>query len=183
MNEFRKQLLKVDQPRKHKISHSLGVYDVYKAIRKLKWLDIGRPLTEQEFYTIIREVNTLLAQELAKGIPIKLPHRLGILEVRKKTKKIRIVKNKVKINTSIDWNSTLNLWEEDQYSFNKRQLVRYNNEETFCIYWNKSGQNALFNNKSIILFKPNRKLLKSLQDNVKEDIIKDAYLLSKYYID
>lgn len=180
MNEFRRNLLKVDQPRKHKITNSIGVYDIYKQLRKLKWLDIGCNLTENQFYTIIREVNKLVAQELSKGIEFKIPNRLGSLEVRKKTKKVYIVKDKVKVNTSIDWNRTLNLWEEDEFSFNKRRLVRYTDDDIFTIYWNKRS-NALFTNKSILLFKANRQLIKMLQKNVKDGIIKEAYLLSNYY--
>ena len=55
------KVLRRHDSRNHKITNSLGVYDAYKYIRKNKWLDIGRPLKEKEFYRIIREVNKLLA--------------------------------------------------------------------------------------------------------------------------
>lgn len=41
MNEFRRQVLKVDEPRVHKVRNSFGTYDAYKYIRKNKWFDIG----------------------------------------------------------------------------------------------------------------------------------------------
>jgi hypothetical protein len=44
-------------PRYYKVNNSLGVYDAYKWIRKNKWFNIGRPLKEHEFYSIIRKVN------------------------------------------------------------------------------------------------------------------------------
>ena len=47
--------------RNYKITNSIGVYDLYKLIRKNHWYDIGRPLKEHEFYAIIRKVNSLLA--------------------------------------------------------------------------------------------------------------------------
>ena len=39
MDDFRKNILKVNSGRKHKINNSLGVYDCYKWLRKNKWLD------------------------------------------------------------------------------------------------------------------------------------------------
>ena len=70
--------------RNHKVTGSLGVYDAYKYIRKNKWFDIPRPLKEGEFYRIIRRINDYLADELVKGKEVKLPHRLGTLEIRKR---------------------------------------------------------------------------------------------------
>ena len=46
--EFKNKTQKVNESRKHKIRNSLGVYDAYKWLRKNKWLNIGRPLTEKE---------------------------------------------------------------------------------------------------------------------------------------
>lgn len=57
MDEFRRKVLKVDGPRKHKINNSIGVYDLYKHIRKNKWFNIGKPVSEHDFYSIIRTVN------------------------------------------------------------------------------------------------------------------------------
>ena len=36
MDEFRRQVLKIDGPRKHKIRNSIGVYQAYKYVRKNK---------------------------------------------------------------------------------------------------------------------------------------------------
>ena len=41
MDNFRREVLKVDKPRVHKVKNSLGVYDAYKFIRKRGWIDIG----------------------------------------------------------------------------------------------------------------------------------------------
>ena len=41
MDEFRRKVLKVDGPRKHKVRNSWGIYDAYKYTRKNKWFDIG----------------------------------------------------------------------------------------------------------------------------------------------
>lgn len=83
MDEFRRRILKVDGPRKHKISNSFGVYDAYKFIRKNKWFDIGGPVSEHDFYNIIRKVNNQLADFLSKGHDVNLPCQMGRLEIRK----------------------------------------------------------------------------------------------------
>ena len=44
--EFKKRVKRVVAPKKHKIRNSIGVYDAYKWIRKNKWLNIGKPITE-----------------------------------------------------------------------------------------------------------------------------------------
>jgi hypothetical protein len=69
--------------RNFKVKGSVGVYDMYKAIRKHHWYNIGRPVTEKEFYGIIRGINNLLAEELANGQSVDLPDRMGRLELRK----------------------------------------------------------------------------------------------------
>ena len=75
--DFKSQTLHLNNTRVHKINNSLGVYDIYKLIRKNKWLNIGRPLTEHEFYSIIRTVNNYLASSFIEGYTIKFPHRMG----------------------------------------------------------------------------------------------------------
>ena len=61
MDDFRKDILKVSQPRTHKARHSIGVYDAFKWVRKNGWFDIGRSLTEHDFYYIVRHMNNYLA--------------------------------------------------------------------------------------------------------------------------
>ena len=53
MDDFRKEVLKVNKSRVHKVNNSLGTYDAYKWLRKNKWLDVG-PISEHDYYTIIR---------------------------------------------------------------------------------------------------------------------------------
>ena len=62
MDNFRKELLKINESRVHKVKNSLGVYDAYKWIRKNKWLGMS-PISEHDFYAIIRTVNKALADK------------------------------------------------------------------------------------------------------------------------
>lgn len=175
--EFRKEVQKVNDARVHKVTGSLGSYDAYKYIRKNKWFNIGRPLKEGEFYRIIRKINEYLAEELTKGNEVKLPHRMGTLEIRKKPSRIAIIDGQLVTNLPINWDATLKLWYEDKESFDNKTLVRVENEEIFKVYYNKKDAN--YNNKSFYEFRPNRQVQRNLTKRIKAGNF-DAYLLQKY---
>lgn len=175
--EFKEQVQKINKSRIHKVTGSIGVYQAYKYIRKNKWFDIGRPLKEGEFYRIVRKINNYLAEELSRGKEIKLPHRLGTLEIRKRPTRMAIVNGKLVTSLPIDWDKTLQLWYEDKEAFDNKTLVRIETEEVFKVYYNK--QSANYNNKSFYEFKPNRELKRRLSKYAREGYL-DAYLLHKY---
>lgn len=174
MNDFRKKILKVKETRKHKARNSLGVYDIYKYIRKNKWFNIGNPISEHTFYSIIRTVNSILADFLSKGHDIILPQQMGRLELRKNAANFHIRDGKVITNLPIDWDKTLKLWEEDEESYQKRTLVKMEEKEIYKIYYNKRKANYI--NKSFMNFDINRELKKKLKYNIKEKAL-DAYKL------
>lgn len=174
MDEFRRKILKVDRPRKHKINNSLGVYDCYKTIRKNKWLGIGKPISEHDFYSIIRTVNNYLADLLSKGHDINLPCQMGRLEIRKYDAKITLQEGKIVTNLPIDWDRTLKLWSEDEEAYQKRTLIKMEEKEVFKVYYNRGKAN--YTNKSFFAFDVNRELKKKLKKNIKDGRI-DAYKL------
>jgi len=116
LRELKSRIKKVKCTRKHTIKNSLGVYDAYKYIRKNKWFDIGRPLTENEFYTIIRNVNKTIADFISMGSSVKLPNLMGTLEVRKRQTHVCIKDGKLVSNLPIDWDKTIELWATDEES-------------------------------------------------------------------
>lgn len=172
MDDFRKKVLKLDKPRQHKVNNSLGVYDAYKWIRKNKWLDIGRPITEHEFYTIIRQVNNLLAENFLKGRDIVLPHKLGTIELRKYETKMSFNNGKLHTNLPIDWDRTLKLWAEDEEAYKEKMLVKVEEKEIFKVFYNKGKAN--YNNKSFYEFEVNRDLKRRLKQRIKDGLI-DAF--------
>lgn len=174
MDEFRKKILKVNGPRNHKIRNSIGVYQMYKFIRKNKWLDIGKPVSEHDFYSIIRTMNNQLADFLSKGHDINLPCKMGRLELRKYDAKITLREGKIITNLPIDWDKTLKLWSEDEESYQKRTLIKIEEKEIFKVYYNRGKAN--YTNKSFFAFDINRELKKKLKKNIKEGRI-DAYKL------
>ena len=81
--EFKFAIQNLNNSRKHKVTNSVGVYSIYKIIRKNKWFNIGRTLKEHEFYSIIRSINNYLADNLVNGDDIVFPYGMGRLELRK----------------------------------------------------------------------------------------------------
>ena len=173
-DNFKKTVLNVEGPRVHKITNSIGVYDAYKWIRKNKWLDIGTPVSEHDFYKIIRSINEQLILLLLSGGNLQLPQRMGIIELRKRPVVYDIKSGKLKVSAPIDWDRTLKLWYEDEESFNKKTLVKMEEKEIFQVYYNKSK--ATYKNKSFYQFRPNRDLKVQLKHKLKEGTL-DAYNL------
>lgn len=171
-NEFRKEVLKSDK-RKHNINNSYGVYDIYKYIRKNKWFNIGKSVTEKEFYSIIRTVNNIIADNLSAGYDFIIPKEMGRLEIRKRQNKTFYKDGKLIITYPISWGETLKLWFEDEESFKNKTLIRNTNRETFELKYNKSKAN--YNNKMFYDFKFNRTIKQRLKNNIYNNSI-DAYI-------
>ena len=173
--DFKSAIQGLQNTRTHKITNSLGVYDAYKYIRKNKWFDIGRPLTEHEFYQIIRRVNNYLAEELVNGNDITFPNRMGKLELRKRNSLPVIDKNgNLKVTYAIDWDSTLKLWYDDEEAFNNKTLVKIPERNIFRVKYNKDTAN--YNNKSFMEFQVNRDIKTRLKQKIKNNEI-DAFNL------
>lgn len=174
MTNFRESVLKVTGPRVHKVNNSFGVYDAYKYIRKNKWFNIGKPITEHQFYYIVRNINNLLADSIIEGHDVNLPCKMGKLEVRKRTASITYTNGKIKNNLPIDWDKTLKLWAEDEESYKKKTLIKMEEKEIFKINYNKIT--ADYNNKSFYEFKANRDLKQRLKQRIKNNDF-DAFKL------
>lgn len=163
-SEFVDKIVKRRSKKNFKVTNSWGVYDSYKAIRKHKWYDIGRPLTEHEFYKIIREVNNLLAEELAIGKEIVFPCRMGKLEIRKRPVGVSLVRGELKNTYPIAWENTIRLWFEDEEAKNKKTLVRKEVKDVYYVKYNKFRAN--YENQSFYEFKLNRFVKLALNKNV-----------------
>lgn len=162
--EFRNEVIKSHTPKQAKVRNSFGVYDCYKLIRKNKWYDIGRPVTEHEFYSIVRGVNNLLADSLVHGDTVVFPSNMGKLELRKWGCGASIVGGKLKVTYPVDWNETLKLWYSDVEARNNKTLLRKESKEIFCVRYCKHA--AAYNNKVFYEFCLNRKIKKALKDKI-----------------
>jgi hypothetical protein len=177
LEEFKAHIRKLDGPRTHKIRNSYGVYDYYKFYRKNKPEGHSYVLTESQYFSIIRKINTLLGKRLLEGKDIEFPYRLGRIELRKKKITFRMEDGKIKNNLPINWNATLELWFEDKESFEKKTLVQATAKTAFKIIYNKSK--AVFNNKAFYEFSLNRELARTLVMEAKNNRL-DGFMISQY---
>ena len=167
LKEFRKKVLKVDQPRNTSIKNSYGVYDAYKYYRKHKPEDKKYIISESQYFSIIRTLNLLLCEEILNQKDIVFPLAMGRIEVRKNTPGVKIDQNgKIKTSYPIDWDSTIRLWYEDQEAKTERIILKKKEKEVFRIRYNKS--HARYKNKEYYEFKVNRALKLSLRDVIRE---------------
>lgn len=154
--------------RNFKVTSSWGIYDIYKHIRKNHWYNIGRPVTEKEFYAIIRGVNKIFAEEVAKGNSIKFPHCMGTLELRKHEVGVSMKKGKLKVTYLPNWNETMKLWYRDEEARKNKVVLRYEEPYLYSIRYNK--HDARYENKSFYGFSLNTFIKKALKDNIKNNI-------------
>ena len=150
--------------RNYKITNSIGVYDLYKMVRKNHWYDIGRPLKEHEFYTIVRSVNKQLAENIANGETVFFPCAMGKLELRKYPKGVSFVNGKLKNTYPIDWKRTNQLWNEDEEEHKKKTLLRYESPMVFNVRYCK--EDATYENKTFYQFRLHQKVRKMLKENI-----------------
>lgn len=173
--EFKRRIKRVNGPRVHKITGSLGVYDAFKNYRKTRPKNKEYVLTESQYFSIVRNINNLLSEELVSGREINLPKRMGTIELRKFDKYVRFdEKGNLKTNLPIDWDGTLELWYNNKEAKENKTLLRHDNAEIFKIYYNKSKAN--YNNKSFYEFRCNKDLKQRLRQNIKYGSIDAPYL-------
>lgn len=174
MDDFRKKILKVNSTRKHKINNSLGVYDAYKWLRKNRWLDVGR-ISEHDYYSIIRAINKeIIKHFLHRSGEILLPCRMGVFKLRKYYPIIKLKKGKLYTTLPIDWDKTLQLWENDKASRHNKTLIRKETREVFTVIYDKSK--AIYSNKSFYSFTPNRHFKQEIKDAIDNNNL-DAFIL------
>lgn len=152
-----------------RIRNSFGVYDCYKAVRKHQWYDIGRPLKEHEFYAIVREVNSLLADEIALGNTVKFPIKMGKLELRKSQRGAKIIDGKLKVSYPINWKRTMELWYNDREAMKNKTLLR--DEEKYVYHIRYCKYDADYENKCFYEFSLNRFIKIALKENIKKGLI------------
>lgn len=171
MNEFRKKLLKVGVPKgTYTINDSWGIKDIYRLLRKEHKIKETYP----QFQAIIKAMHKAMADALVEGKEIIFPHRMGGI-ILKKTE--RIYKTSWK-PLPVDWEATLQLWEEDKECFEKRQLIFHDEKTYFKFSYNK--KRACFKNKLFYLFRVVREVKRRIKQEIKDGKI-DAFNLRERY--
>lgn len=149
-----------------KIRDSWGIRDAHKHIRKNHWYNIGHPVSEHDFYTIIRNVNLLLADEIANGHTVKFPHHMGKLELRKYKVGVWLKDGKLQNTYPPNWGDTLKLWYEDEEAREAKTILRHENPFMYHVYYDK--WRAKYENKVFYQFALNSFIKKNLSKNIKQ---------------
>lgn len=150
-----------------------GVYDSYKLIRKNHWYNIGHPVSEKDFYYIIRNVNKLLVEEFLKGREITFPSSMGKLELRKYEVGAFFDNGRLKISYPVDWEETWKLWYNDRDAYKEKVVVRHQDQWVYKVHYNKYSAN--YSNKMFYQFKLNQTVRRALSDNIKQGKIDSLY--------
>ena len=150
--------------KKFKVSGSYGVYDVYKKLRKTGWPGIGKHVDSKDFYAIIRGINSILAEEIAKGTTIYFPAKMGRLELRKYQKGVSFVNGKLHNTYPVDWKRTFELWYEDPEAKEKKIVIR--DEQPWVYHVKYCKFRATYENKTFYQFVVNTFIKDNLRDNI-----------------
>ena len=134
-------------------------------------------IDKQTYNKVISEYNKYVASILIEALEIKLPFKLGKIEILKELRKLYLNDEGKVINTNpVNWKSTLDLWSKNQEAKDKKILIRFNNKHTggyvFRIYYNK--KTAVFKNKKVYFFQPVRILKRSIATRI-NDYSKNKY--------
>lgn len=165
--EFISFICKRKEPKKrYKVTNSWGAYDAYKAIRKNKWFNIGRPLKEHEFYSIIRKVNDYLAEEILEGNVIRFPHRMGNIRICRDKPTLYIEDGKIRNTYPVNWNATLDLWFKDEEARQNKTLVRHMDKDVYKVVYFKREAN--YENCRFYTMAINRFIRRKLKEKIKK---------------
>lgn len=163
LEELKRQVIK-KKSGPHKIRNSIGAAVVFRHLQHTRWKEVGKALTCSQFCAIIHKMGDKIAEALCKGETIELPCQMGSIMVVKYESNVRMKNGKLRVYKSIDWGSTYKLWHEDEESFKKRTLVRYDDKDWFGFSYDKSK--AKFKNKIFFKFKAVHSLKKMLNHNI-----------------
>ncbi len=136
--EYLKETKKVSDKRNHKIKGSVGSIDGFYHYRKIRPDEKMFVLSNIQYLSIIREMNFLVVDEIINNGSVNLPEAFGRIEVIKHESNSWIDKDGNLVTTKpVDIHSTMKLWYEDEECRNNKTLVRYDNEYTFKLRYNK----------------------------------------------
>jgi hypothetical protein len=175
-DEFRISVLKASQKKHHfKITNSYWTKDAYRWCITNKLID--KSISEKNFREIINTLNQSLQDRLLKGFEVRLPERMGSIEVRKYKTNIRFENGRLVTNLSVDWDKTLRLWYEDEEAYAKKTLIRCETKERFVFVYSK--RKAKYKNKVFYEFTPTRSMRLKLKEKINKQGFEALLLYDK----
>ena len=172
--EFINNIKKVQGPRNHKVTGSLGVKDAYNHYRKNRPKESKFVIKEADYFSMIRRLNEVVASQLSKGVEIKLPYRVGSLYIEKRNIAPKLDTNgKLIFKAPIDWDATLKLWFESPEDKANKTLIKTDKRDIYKVIYNKKGVNYI--NSSLVTFTPTRELKSKIKEEIKEGYIQKKF--------
>lgn len=136
--EYFRKVLKLGEKRKSKITNSYNVIDAYRYLYRIGYFK-NNNMVKEKFYSIWSRITKYMSEGLAKGEEYKFPFGMGSISLRKGKSRVFIKdNNKLAYRyKEIDWNTTLNLWYDDEETRQKKILVRYEKKYGYRIFYSK----------------------------------------------
>lgn len=148
-----------------------NIRNSYKTYKELS----EDPIDFQSYLDISHLYLSFLVEKVIKGDEVTLPARMGTLEIRGTKEKVKINETGEITGLSPNWKKTIELWNRDPISKEKKKIVYNTNEHSsnvrYRFVWKKSR--VLVSNKTLYSLKMsrgNKRLLSSLIKQGKEYI-------------
>lgn len=161
---------------KGRYNGAFGVVRAYRWLCKHKWPTTeGKPIDRHTFFTVIAEVDKILADKLTSGNEIKFPCGMGqVCVCRKQALPILNKKGKYTIrNGQPDWKSTFELWEKDPEAKKQKVLVRFINK--YVYYFQYRQLTKVFKNWMFYNFVAHKKVRIRLKDKIQNGEVQTVW--------
>lgn len=177
VDDFMKRVRRASEHRVYRIRNSYGVYDAYKWYRRHRPDEHRYVLTESQYFSIVRNINNILAGMIVSGEDVRLPCRMGSIQLRKFDRRVGVRPDgSVTTNLPVDWDSTLRMWYDDREAYDKRILIRLDERELFKICYIKGDAN--YTNRTFYDIVFNKGMKTELKKNIKAGGI-DAFAMRR----
>ena len=177
IDDFKKNIKKVNQTRRHSIRNSVGALAGFNFHNK----NSDDKVSFNKYSLIVDTINNEIIEYIIKNGSFQLPFRFGKIEVEKNSAKCWIDKDgNLKTNRRVDMNSTLELWHEDESSRLSKKLLFFDDDYIFRIRYRKHYIG--FKNSGYYSFRFCRTFKMRLKDEIKTNINYDTYERKKVNI-
>jgi len=177
---------------KHRVQVNSGLWDAYKDFRKTYKL-IHPEVDRRKYVEICHMINIRLSDKIIKeSLEFRMPHRLGMISVKKDKLEIRVKDGKLlKGKMVIDWAKSWELWNSEfpgktrkEINAIKGKLAIYTmNEHTngYVMRWKWDKSTCNVDNQSVYWFRPTKRNRLALASWINsEERVNDYYLIKKY---
>lgn len=137
----------------------------------------GGQVDKKTYLAVVRKFMSFAGGYLLVKGDMKLPERLGEIQILGRKSKFRIEDGLIK-GLAPDWKATKELWAENPIAKEEKRVLFHFNEETngirYKFFWSKHG--VIISNKTLYQLRLSRKIKRKLAEMIKlghEYLIKD----------